>query len=328
MAVRTGIGAQLGLATESTYGTFVTPTRFLPFTSESIELSREFIESKGLRAGRIAQAGDLVKPTTRTAAGNVEGEFLYNGMGVWLNQLHGNTVTPSTVGTLGRRQIHEIGEVDPGGKSLTVQFGRPDSGGTVRPFSALGTKVAEATFSLDVGGFLNASFSVDSQDVVTSQSLATATYNANVEPFDFTQASIEFDDVAYTECVQSLSITVSNPHKTDRYCIGGGALKKEPVQNDLTMVTVSLEMEFASLTQWTAFTSDTRRKLEVIFTGDAIESGTNYGLTFTMPETVTRTANAPVQGPDMLTQTIELQAVDNGTDPVLTIDYLTTDTTV
>ena len=47
-----GLGGQLGLAAESTYGTFVAPTRWFEFNSESLHLERERIESAGIRAGR------------------------------------------------------------------------------------------------------------------------------------------------------------------------------------------------------------------------------------------------------------------------------------
>lgn len=327
MPPRAGIGAQLGVAPEVTYGTYVAPTRFVPFDSEGLELDQKYAEHQSLRAGRLARSGDLVRKTTRQAAGPINRPVLTKGEGIWLNQGHGNTVTPAQVAaTIAYTQSHEFGETDPFGKSLSIQVGRPDVNGTVRPYTALGSKVLGYTWSCERDGDLMLETAIDAQDLVTSEALATATYTAGAETFGFDQCAIQFDDVVYTDCVQSFTIALPIPSRDDRFCIGGGALKKQPIQNGLLVPTITLEMEFESNTQYDAFLADTRRKLEIIFTGEEIVTGQDYSYGHTFMETVTKAAGPKVEGEDVIMQTVQFEAVDDGTNPVMVIDVKSTDT--
>src|SRR5260370_3282430 len=52
MPIGTGLAAQLGLAEESTFGTYVAPARYHEFVSENVNLKVERIEAKGLRSGQ------------------------------------------------------------------------------------------------------------------------------------------------------------------------------------------------------------------------------------------------------------------------------------
>lgn len=323
MAVATGVGAQLGIKAETTWGTAVTPDTFFAFTSESIAQQFDYIESKGLQAGALGQKSNLHVQTTTSVEGAVNLDVTTAKHGAWFNMLHGNTVTPTTPGggTKSRLQTHNIGSTDPVGKGLTVQVGRPDVGGTVRPFTYAGCKVASVTYSCDRGGTLTASYNLVGKSETTGTSLASATYSYG-KPFNFTQGSIELDDTVLTDCVRSASVTVTLPMATDRYCIGGGAYRKEPVVNDLVSVDVALECEFTSLTQQTAFVNATRRKLELNFTDTAAIEGSLYPyLFFTVASTVATGAGPTVQGPDVLTQSLTLKGLDDGTNPLLKIEY-------
>jgi hypothetical protein len=128
--------------------------------------------------------------------------------------------------------------------------------------------------------------------------------------------------------VNEASITITLPMATERYSIGSSVVS-EPINNDLVSITASLGLEFASLTQHSAFTAATRRKFELNFnTADFIEGSTPYSLLFSMPQTVTTNANAVVQGPDILTQTVELECTYDGTNAPLTISYENKDTSL
>jgi hypothetical protein len=301
----------------------------MEFTSESLALNKEYIRTAGLRAGRLAQSENLHVATTRAVDGSVSFDPQNKGLGKWLNLLHGNTVTPTLTGGGIYLQTHNIGTTEPDSKSATIQVGRPDVSGTIRAFSYLGCKVSQAVFTLERGGVVSAEFTIDGQDETTAQTIATATYATDSTPFNFINGSIEFDDVILTDCVNSATITITNPMATDRYCIGSGATKKAPVQNGLTSVSVSLEAEFSSLTQHTAFTASTRRKFELNCAGTAIGAGTGTPyLNFTLASTVTTASNPVVSGPDILTESLTLEGLDDGTNPVLVVAYASGDSTL
>ena len=151
MAHGSGLDAQLGIGNESTYGTRVAPTTFLPFESESLSLTQEYIENQPLMSGVMVQPQGLHTASTRSVEGSIEMLYYDRGMGKLLNLLTGSTVTPATPSgaTNARTQTFPIGLTSPVGKSLTLQVGRPDTTGTVRPFDYVGCKVSEATISVE-----------------------------------------------------------------------------------------------------------------------------------------------------------------------------------
>jgi hypothetical protein len=332
MSERSGLSSQLGLGTETTWGTAVTPTTFLPYLSEGIEYQQSYIRSPALEAGVVSLLGDLHVATTHAITGPVNLDVTRSGFGKLLNMLHGNSVSPSTPGgaTNARLQTHDIGTSTPYGKGLTVQVARPDVGGTVRPFTFSGCKVASVTFTCAKSGVLTSTWNLVGKDETTATALASASYAATpqLKPFNFVQGSVEFDDVVLTDVVNEASITITLPMATERYSIGSSVVS-EPINNDLVSITASLGLEFASLTQHSAFTAATRRKFELNFnTADFIEGSTPYSLLFSMPQTVTTNANAVVQGPDILTQTVELECTYNGSAAPLTISYENKDTSL
>lgn len=322
MGIPSGLGAQLGIATESTYGTYAAPTTFLKPTSESIQRTNNYVRTFGLGAGSLVQDANLHTLTTHTAAGGFVLDVRDKGFGKLLNLLHGNTVTPTSLTGGLYRQQHDIGLTSPTGKSLTVQVGRPDITGTVQPFSYLGCKVTQLVFTLALNGVVSANVTLDAQDEVTSQTLATATYPTGAVPFNFTNATIQFDGTLLTDVVTSATVTIPLPQKVDRFGIGGGAIKKEPVVNAAMAPTIALTMEFANLNQLTAFQNATTRKLQLLCTGSTTSGTFASGLNFTAYATRTTAASPVVAGPDVLNQQVQLEVVNNSTNPPLTIEYI------
>lgn len=326
MPLRSGLGAQLGIATETTYATFVPPATFFPFTSEGLTLEKSYVRSQGLRANRMFQAQDLHVGTTRTVSGPVVMELLTKGMGKWFNQLHGNTVTPvQQAATTAYLQTHDIGTSSPDGKSLSVQVGRPDTGGTVRAFSYRGCKVLGATINLESGGLSTVTWNLDGRDESTADALGSATYATNALPFNFTQGVVEVADVAIAN-VRSISIEISLPSATDRYHLGNAGVKDQPFTNAIAEVTANATLEFSSLTDHTRFTAETVAKLELNLTGSLIASTYYNSCNFTLNAAKQTSSGPTVDGPDILTTDVSFEGLDNGSTAPLSIQYQSTDT--
>lgn len=328
MAGRSGIAAQVGVATEETFGTYKAPTRFFPFESESLVLAKEYIRSKGLRAGHYAQAKNLHLATTRGVDGDVNLEFYDEGMGILLNQLHGNAISPTKITeSEAYKQTHALGLTTPGGKSLTVQVGRPDTGGTVRPFSYKGCKVTGAKIEVAQGGITMFSLTVDGKDEVTSEALAEPTYSTTAKPFTFQQviAKIGGSEVAN---IQSITFNIAIPMNTGRYNLGSSGTKLEPIVNDLIPITAEATLEFASLTDHERFTKEEVVKLETIATGDEIDAKAKYKAALTAAAAKQVSSGPVVQGPDILTQSVSFECLDNGTEAPLSIELVSKDSTI
>src|SRR5262245_5682559 len=126
MALPAGLAASIGMATESTYGTYATPTRFLPFTSQKIRKDLDIWQGGGLRGGSYVQPGVQRYVVGEAGSGPLAMEVINKGMGLLLNNLMGGTVTPTQQGGT-TAYLATFATSDPTGKKLTIQAGVPDA---------------------------------------------------------------------------------------------------------------------------------------------------------------------------------------------------------
>jgi hypothetical protein len=328
MAERSGIAAQLGIATEETYGTYKAPTTFLPFDNESLVLTPEYIRNASLRAGQLVQAQNLHIQTTKSAGGDISLPFLDKSMGKLLNLLTGSTVTPTEISeSEGYKAIFKVGEVSPYNKSATIQVGRPDVGGTVRAFSYVGCKATNLVLTVDAGGIGQLSVTVDAQDEKTGESLGEATYTSGAKPFPFNDWVVKLAGSESTN-VRSFTLTVPIPQNTGRYNLGNSGLKDQPIANDLFGITIGASLEFASLADHERFTEETVVKFEAIATGEEIDAKADSKATVLAPAAKQVSSGPTVQGPDIIMQDVSFEVVANGTEAPLTIETISTDSSL
>ncbi len=324
MANRSGLDAQIGYGAEGTFGTYQTPTRFLEFTSESLKLDAPRVASRGIRAASTVQRSDRWKANKKGISGDVEHEVGSKGFGLLLKHWLGdNAITTPGGGT--NTRDHTITLADTYGLGLTVQVGRPDVGGTVRPFSYLGCKITEAELSNDVDGYLLWKASIDGADETTSESLASATYPSSDEILFYGGGTITLASSAFD--VRSIKLRVSKGVDTERYFIRNDTKKKQPVEAGMTVIEGEIEAEFESLTAYNRFVNGTSASLVALWEGSTIESTFKYGLQVTLPAVRFDGDTPTVNGADVLTQPLKFVALDNGTDEPITLRYRTTDTT-
>lgn len=323
---RSGLGAQLGVRKEEAYGTYKAPNRFIPLNSESLSLAKEYVRSKGLRAGRLAQAKNLHRATTRSVSGDISFELFDQGMGALFDLLHGDAAAPAKIGaSTAYKQLHKIGLSSPWGKSATVQVGRPDTGGTVRPFSYLGCKGVSMKISIEASGIATVSMSLDGQDEVTGEALAAATYDSDALPFTFQQMDVLVGGEGIGN-VRSITIEISVPQNTSRYHLGNEGKKDQPIANELVAVTANATLEFASLTDHNRYKNEEVPKLALTATGGEIDSEHDFAANFTLPAAKQVSSSPQVSGPDVLTTDVSFEGLDNGTEAPLEVELISTDT--
>lgn len=325
MAIRSGLGAQVGLIQEVTYGTYIAPTRFLEFVSESLSLSIERIESNAIRAGTTILRTDRWGSGRWGVEGDIELEVATKGFGlIFKNMLGEVAITTPAGGALARDHTHTLGDLF--GDSLTIQVGRPGVGGTVHPFSYSGCKIASWELSNEVDGLLALTITVDGQTETTAQALATASFAANDQLLYFTGGAVTVGGSAFD--VTNITISGDNGLATERYFLRATTpqLKKEPVQAAFTEITGTMEIEFSDLTAYNRFVTGTTAAVTAEWTGPLIEGALNYGVLVTMPSVRFDGETPTVDGPDILSATVPFKVVDNLTNPPLTLRYRTTDT--
>lgn len=334
MPTGSGLDAQLGVGAETTWGTPVTPTKFLEFNSESLGFEPTFLEPTGLRVGTKYKRASRVRQSRKTVSGDIECEFATKGMGLLLKHMLGSALgAPVSIVAGAYRQIHTPGDFR--GLGLTVQVGRPEpASGTVRPHTYAGCKVSGWEFSLADNAVPKLKLTVDGRSESTATALATAAYASGATVFDFSQAVLKLGGTASTSSglttvtggtavatvVKEISVKGEAPKAAERFGIGSGGLKSEQLENDTPTLTGTLAAEFSKAELYDPFQANTTMPLELVLTGGVIGATVqNYLLSILIPAIKLKSAKPTVTGPDIVAMSTDFEAYSDETNPVVQI---------
>lgn len=326
MAIGSGLGAQLGIAAESSYGTFQAPSKFIEFTKESLQLKKTTAQSAGIAAGRLLALSSRRVLTRKEVQGSFDIEVTNKSMGLLLQALMGTTVTPvQQESTDAYLQTHTLASV--AGKSLTIQKGVPLTTGVVTDKTFVGCKVTSGEFSCEVGGMLMATYEIDGKDCDEGQTLATASYS-NMSPFHFGQMAVKagtYSSETALDGIRKVSVKIERPQDVERFYAGQSGLKKEPIENDQVKISGTLETDYVATTLDDLHTSDAATSLVWEFVGPVIE--TTYFETFRIVLPAIRLDEGPpvVDGFGVVKPTFNFVGLFDGTNQPR-IEYTSTDT--
>ncbi len=323
MAQASGIAAQLGLAAETTYGTRVAPSRFLEFLDESLDASIERVESAALRANQRIARSDHWAAGKKGVAGDISLEVGNKGFGLIFKHMLGAIATTAD-GTLGWK--HSATLADPLGLSFSIQIGKPDVGGTVRPFDYLGCVIPSWELGNSVDGILGLNLGIDGRELDTAQTLAASPTPAVTELFFWTEAIAK---IATAEVkVKDISLRGSLGYDTERYFMQTAAQKKSaPIQADKVEITGEMTMEFEDLTQLNRYLNGTIAAVQATWTGvGTYDTGKPFKLDINLPTCRFDGTDPHVSGPGIVELTLPFKVLDSGTGAPITIDYYTSDT--
>lgn len=331
MAIGSGIGSQLGIAAETTYGTYVAPTRFLEVAKQTVSKTKNTKSWTGLASGRLVdRAGGRVVTTTAGTVSIDELVVTNRDMGLLLNAIMGGTVAPVQQGaTLAYLQTHAL--ADTAGKHLSVQAGVPLVGGTVVPQTALGCKATSAEVACAVDELLTMKVELDAREITEAQTLVAASYGANRSPFHFGQMSVHagatIGTVAPVSGVQGISVKIDRKLAAEKFYAGGGGLKAEPTTNDMVAITGTITADYLVAADFAnRFRDDTQTAIRITFTGALIDTGYYDTLTIDLPAVFFDTGTPSVDGPDVVTTGYDFTVYNDLTNAPATISYLSADT--
>jgi hypothetical protein len=331
MAVRSGLGSQLGFAAESVYGTYVAPNRFYEYASESLNKETEFVQGGGLAAGRFARSGSRRSLTRQFGSGSFTMDVPNQKFGLLLAHLMGSSTTPVQQGaTIAYLQTHAF--ADNFGFFLTGQKGVPDtSTGTARPYSFLGGKIKSMEFSCGVGEQLKVVTDFDFQAVSESQGLATASYATGLGNWTYNQMAVKlgtFGSEAAVAGINGVTMKIERPMKDDRASAVAG-LKGEPIINDYANVSGTFEAEFYDKTILAdRFAAGTSTSLIWEFVGANIASTYYYTIQLKVPMIFLGGDTPQVDGPDVVGGSFPWEGKSDGTNPLCTVTYTSIDTAI
>ena len=322
MAIGSGIGSQLGIATETTFNNSVTVTRFYEFTSENLQYNKKTAVGMGLRAGGQLPRSQRRVVVTTDAGGDIVLDLPTRGLGLLLSHAMGTTPSAVTTTTGVYSYTFTLGDVY--GRSLTAQVGVPQYGGTVTPKTISGAKIQSWEISAPNAGIATGKFTLDGASFTTSTSLATASYSPISNLFNFAQGAITVAGSSVVN-IKDFTLTVDNTLKQDRYNLGNAGIKAEQVISGFRKVSGKMTAEFTDTTLLNAFLADTTTALVLTFTGAVIAGGQNEKLTITIPAAKFNADTPNVAGPGVIDLAMTFDAYDDGTNQPLTIVYQTAD---
>lgn len=334
-----GIGSSLGYAAESVVGTPVTPTHWAEYNSESLALAKSVLQGSGLRGSGLYPRSSRRVVTGRNAGGSIELDLATNKMGPLFRQMLGSS-TSALVSGSAYQQVHIPGSLT--GKSLTIQKLVPSDAGT-STFTYDGCKITDWSIDCEVGAIATLSLTIDAHDEVDNFAAGTPSYAASTGVFHFGQGSVILGGTVSTSSgvtsvsggttvgsVRAVTVTGTNPMTTGDDNQRFGGTKREQEQNDWRSLTGSLEVDFVNETQvYDLHSADTATALVLSFVGTTAISGSNYPtLELIVPSIRFDTGTPQVDGPDLITLDADWTGLDNGTDPVCQIRYVTSDTAI
>ena len=332
MGIGSGLGGQFGIKSESVYGTPVTVTTFLPISKEAITKTKNIAQGSGLAAGRLQDLASQRVATTHDAKGTITLDLQSNGFGQLLQTLMGTSVTPVIQGaTVAYLQTHTLADVV--GKFFTAQVGIPDTTGTVRPYTFQGCKITEADFSFDINSAapVQSVWTIDSQDVTEVPTLAAASYVAAVRPFVGTDVTIKvgtYGAEAAVDGVPKVDVKIPRPLNVKRYYLNMAGLKKEPILNDQTRISGTIQADFVDKTIWAdRFASDAGFSLVVEAKGALIGSTFYQTFRITLPGCFLDGDTPILDGPDVVNGAFPFTCLYDGTN-LPKIEYISTDVTL
>jgi hypothetical protein len=311
-----GIGSQFGAKKETTWGTAVTVDKFFEFESESLSLDRNYYDGLGLRAGRTFAPSNRTKATTRTAGGDLQVAFPQKLGGFFLDLMVAPTITPVVASGTAYNSTFNIGASVPT-KSATLQVNKPTTAGSDIAFTYPGSVLVGASFSMEVGGALMATFTWACKDETTPSTtpsgaaLATASYVAGNDIWPHQEMAVTYSGGSVP--VTAVSWEWTQPFAAERFFLDGSATRAKPIANGLATVTGTLTTEYADQTFYAAFRSGAFASLTAIATGTTAITGSEYP-TFsnTFSAVQIRGSSPQVDGPDLLGLSVPFVAKDDG----------------
>lgn len=360
MSLPSGLAASAGMATEAVQGTAQTPDHFLDFNKESMKLGKKTKTGQGLRGGGLFERASRRVVTHWAPAGGLEFDAPYSGLGLWLQHMIGGFGTFSSAVQQGATAAY-LQTITPGpltGKTMTLQVGKPDSGGTVRPFTYTGVKVADWTLTSELEQMAMFALNLDAWQELTPDNpqgtsagpaLTSPTYTSGQQFFHFTQGVIynggtlsnagsgpvitSLGSPTAAGYIKKIEVKCANALDTSRFFFGGTGgsavpgVKGDQLENGFRKITGSIDVEFSSLTaMYDTFAADTTTTLELIFTGPVIASTFNYQLGVLIPAVKLDGESPEVGGPGVINTSMPWSGYDGETYNPIQFQYMSTDT--
>lgn len=331
-----GLGGAVGIAAETTYGTWVGPTRWLEVRDFKMQEQLHTSQGTGLASGRIVDLGSRRRTIYQDAKGTLDLEFLNQGQALLLANALGSNATLAQVGTTTAYTLTcNLGAPD-NQNYLSMQSLVPDTAGTIFQQNFHGCKFSKTTWTIDEQNPLTWSFDVDSQQVTTSEAAGTPSYTSNTRTFTAQGMNFKvgaFGSEATIDGVRKMTCSIERGLKVDRIYLGNST-KFEPITSAVVKITGSADVDLTAANKsilWDLYHSQAAVPSIVMdFVGNAI-SGSAKNDEFILNPTsvyIDSGGTPELDGPDVTMATLNWTGlIDSANDTALKATLTTADST-
>ena len=316
----------VGIESTSAFGTAVNPTTRFEVLSESLKLKKDFIESKALKGSRryLSTNGHVVGKSN--VEGDIEIEMSSLGAGFWFRQLMGTVTTTAPAAWSMTDRYKHVFTADSAldTTSFTAEIQRTDVAGTAHRFVYAGCGITDLELACKVGEIATMKMGVyGKSEAVTAASAQSASY-PDSKPLVFTGAAVTVGGTAVS--VTDFSLKMENGRKKDRYFLGDSTPNKM-IEADMRSAEGKINVEWTGLTQYNRFVNHTTSAaLTAKFETQGTIGDSQKGYVLVTIPAVVFTGETPVGGGDIVEQSIDFKALDNGSSEPVTIEYVSLDT--
>lgn len=203
--------------------------------------------------------------------------------------------------------------------ATTLQIVRPPSEASRQAWTYSGGKIVSWQLTQPADGALMITPTVHVRSESLATAIASASYPADADFFDFTQAAFTIDSVS--EPIQSFSLTAALGLVTGRYQLGSAAPRNQLV-NARPALTGSFDREFENRDLYDAWIAGERGALALTSTGGTIPSSASpYAVGITLPSVKWSGDTPNIGGPDLVRGAIPFEVLDDGSNPPITLTY-------
>lgn len=305
---------------ESLYGSLTTPTRQIRVSSESLKPSFNKVD-EGLLTGNKGKSASNIMGIK--VEGSLSTLARPNDVGLFLACALGKEDTVTGSSTTG--YTHTFTPV--GNEKLPSMSAVLDR--VIDTFGYNGLTVNTLNLSASAGDYVNLEAAFVGKNEISAASKATLIPSA-LKAFKFHQGKVyikkaDEDDAVELADVTSVSWEYNNNLDTDTQTTSTGLYYKQPevgTREMKTTLTCIYTEEAESYRKDYYKTDDTLGIVLEFVSDEEVASGVPYSLKITIPCNQVSDADANVSGAERLMENLSLDAVDNGTDELVTIELV------
>jgi hypothetical protein len=314
-----GFDSRVAVSTaESTYGTRIAPTRFIPLTAEDLGFTFNRYFSPAIGTGMWSRPSIV---TTKVGSGSLSGDVPTVGFGFLLNYLNGNTNTPVQQGAT-TAYLTTFNLDTPPSKSFSAQVQMPPvTSSTLLPHDMVGIMMGGITFSWSAGGVLSYSIPTVYQNLTLAETLVTYVAPSAYDLLSFSGGLLTVGGVTEANIIGDGSIEIAYPLRDDAFALGTGGTIAKPVITDKPTASGSFTADFNNNDNINRVVNNTSGDVVLKFTSTVLAgTGHFFYVEITLADCVFTTQRPTVAGGGPVQQNVTFtSASSTGDFPVIRV---------